>query len=278
MPSAHAAQWSRDYERDGYLVVEDCVDQRTLDGIRAKVEPILSDPDSLPSRLRRHVQTEREYRVAQGRLAEAESLQRDAVRLVMEIPLFDPLLAAFIAYEPLLDVLQALFHSTEFHFHNYKCINKAPRASGKFSWHRDLPYLYHSTPNLITAMVCLDDMTEEDGATVVLPGTHRLVDENVPETDRNIPEPALPDGVERKTLGCPAGSAVFFHVNLVHGGGPNRSSHDRRNVIGIWAGPNTYPVGPGRYAFQGLYPRSVDLHRQRQIRMALFDRPDRVSA
>ena len=187
----------------------------------------------------------------------------------MELPLFDPYLARFIGYDPLLDILQTLFASTEFHFHNYKCINKAPAVSSPFVWHRDLPYLYHSTPNLITAMFCLDDMTEENGATVVLPGSHTLVDENVAVSDQDIAEADLPAGFERKVVSCPAGSVVLFHVNILHGGGANRSSRMRRNVIGIWAGPDTYPTGPSRYAYQDLYPRSTDPARQRQLHMAL---------
>ena len=70
-----------------------------------------------------------------------------------ELPLFDPIFAELILHEPLLDILEALFESSEFAFHNYKCIIKAPRVSSRFCWHRDLPYLQHSTPNLITAML-----------------------------------------------------------------------------------------------------------------------------
>jgi ectoine hydroxylase-related dioxygenase (phytanoyl-CoA dioxygenase family) len=263
-------RWTTDYKRDGYLVVEDCLDAETLRTLREKMDRILTDPESLPARLRTHVQTERSYVEARPEQSDLRPEQvGNAVRLVMELPLFDPFLARFITYDPLLDILQALFESTEFHFHNYKCINKAPAVSSAFVWHRDLPFLYHSTPNLITAMLCLDDTTEENGATVVLPGSHTLVNEDVSVTDQDIPEADLPKGFDRRVVACPAGSVVLFHVNLVHGGGANRSQHPRRNVIGIWAGPDTYPTGPSRYSYQDLYPRSTDPARQRQLSMSL---------
>ena len=41
----------------------------------------------------------------------------------------------------------------------------------------------------------------------------------------------------------------------------------RRNVIGIWAGLDTYPITAARWAYQGLYPRSDDPARRRQVRM-----------
>jgi ectoine hydroxylase-related dioxygenase (phytanoyl-CoA dioxygenase family) len=264
-------RWIADYQSDGYLVVEDCIDPETLGTLQAKVGRILDDPDSLPDRLRRHIDFERTYLGGPHRVADDPRPDEvgNAVRLVMELPLFDPFLARFIAYDPLLDVLQVLFDSPEFHFHNYKCVNKAPGRSSKFIWHRDLPFLYHSTPNLITAMVCLDAMTEENGATVVLPGSHRIVDENVAVSDQDIPESELPAGFERRVVTCPAGSAVLFHVNILHGGPANRSQRMRRNVIGIWAGPDTYPTESSRYAYQGLYPRSKDPARQRQLELAL---------
>lgn len=263
-------RWSQQYERDGYLVVEDCLDPSTLELLRRQLDRILLRPDTVPAGLRRHVQTEREYLAGRGdNDASRPDLTGDAVRLVMELPLFDPAFAQLIVYDPVLDILQALFGSTEFHFHNYKCVNKAPRASSAFVWHRDLPYLYHSTPNLITAMLCLDDMTVDNGATVVLPGSHRLAGADVALGDQDIPEADLPSGFERTVVECPAGSAVLFHVNILHGGGANESSTARRNVIGIWAGPDTYPTGSARYAYQDLYPRSVDEARRRQLAMTL---------
>lgn len=266
-----AQQWKEQYERTGYLVVESLIDPETLRVLQTEVEKITADPEAFPPHLRRHVQLEREY------LSE-ESQRRynelgiegvgNAVRNIMELPLFAPSLAEFICYEPLLDVLEALFESTEFHFHNYKCIIKAPEVGSAFRWHRDLPYLKHSTPNLITAMVCLDPMTEDNGATVVLPGTHRIPSDQVRDEDRDLPEEELPSDAERVMVKCPAGSVVLFHVNILHGGGPNRSPIPRRNVIGIWAGPDTYPVTAARYAHGELYPRSSDPAKRRQVEMS----------
>jgi len=261
-------RWQQDYQRDGYLLVEDLVDPDTLGVLRREVEKITADPDSLPPHLRRHVELERDYLQADSQrkyndLGEAQV--GNAVRNIMELPLFSPDLARLIAYEPLLDVLEVLFGTPEFHFHNYKCIIKAPKVSSAFRWHRDLPYLRHSSANLITAMLCLDPMTIENGATVVMPGTHRIAEHEQRDEDREIDEKDLPADVPQVPVTCPAGSAVLFHVNIIHGGGPNRSTIPRRNVIGIWAGPDAWPVTGSRYAYGELCPRSADPQRQRQM-------------
>ena len=261
------ARWRSDYKRDGYLVVEDCLDKQTLAKLRQGIEKITADPDGLPPHLKRWLDFERDFIRRSPQYNDLSAPQvGNALHNIMELPLFDPVFAELILYRPLLHVLQSLFGTTEFHFHNYKCIIKAPRISSKFLWHRDLPYLEHSTPNLITAMLCLDTMTEQNGATVVLPGTHRIPHEQVKPGDRDIPEKDLPAG-PRVTVTCRAGAAVLFHVNLIHGGGANRSDVPRRNVIGIWVGPDTYPVTAARYAYQGLMPLSTDVARQRQVAM-----------
>src|SRR5439155_20197796 len=108
-----------------------------------------------------------------------------------------------------------------------------------------------------------------NGATVVLPGSHRVRDDQIPESDRDIPEDKIPRGAKRVTVTCAAGAAVLFHASIIHGGGANRSDTPRRNVISIWTGPDTYPILPDRFAYQGLMPRSKDPARQRQVAMAL---------
>jgi hypothetical protein len=237
--------------------------------LRRGVEKITRDPDSLPGHLRRHIQMERDYIKEQPHYNKDTTPEQAgaAVRNIMELPVFDPMFGELICFEPLLDVLETLFDSSEFLFHNYKCIIKAPKVSSSFRWHRDLPYLKHTSSNLITAMLCLDPMTVENGATVVLPGSHRIPDAQVDMKDIDIAEENLPDGFEKKTVICPAGSAVLFHVNIIHGGGPNRSDIPRRNVIGIWAGPNCHPVTGGRYAYEFMAPRSQDPQRRKQVEM-----------
>jgi len=261
------AEWKRQYERDGYLVVEDVLDKQLLGNLRTEIERITADPDSLPENLKRWIDFERNYVRSQPKYNELTSEQvGNAIRNIMELPCFNPIFSRLICHGSLLDVLETIFESSEFSFHNYKCIIKAPRVSSIFRWHRDLPYLQHSTPNLITAMLCLDDMTEANGATVVMPGTHRIRHEDVKASDIEIQEDQLPAG-ERVTVICPAGSAVLFHVNIIHGGGANRSDVPRRNIIGIWAGPDTYSITPHRYSYQDVMPRSSDPARRRQLRM-----------
>ena len=269
-------QWVSDYQRDGYVVVKECLDPATLNRLREGIEKITRNSHQLTPNLRVHVHYETDFKKLQPDTNElSEERLGSAVKLIMELPMFDPVFAELILYPPLLDVLEALFGTGEFSFHNYKAIIKSPRVSSSFVWHRDLPYLQHTSPNLITALLCLDDMSEANGATVVLPGTHRIPHEQVEQSDVNIPESGLPPITEvpRVTVKCPAGSAVLFHTCIIHGGGANRSDIPRRNIISIWSGPQTYSAIPHRFAYQDLMPRSQDPERQKQVRMAFPKMP-----
>jgi ectoine hydroxylase-related dioxygenase (phytanoyl-CoA dioxygenase family) len=258
--------WRQQYEATGYLVVENAVDPDTLQQMRAALDQIEHDysQGSLSPTLSRFVTTDNARSKALGQGEGANTISN-----IMELPLFAPIFRDIIIYPRVLDILEAIFETGEFAFHNYKCICKMPHNNTPFQWHRDLPYLQHTTANLITCMLCVDDMTEENGATVVCPGTHRIAHEDVKASDKNIPETEVP--TNRVTVTCPAGSAVVFHVNIVHGGGPNLSDGKRRNAIGIWSGPDCYPATGARYVYESVMPRSKDLMRQKQIEMCFAD-------
>jgi ectoine hydroxylase-related dioxygenase (phytanoyl-CoA dioxygenase family) len=207
--------WRQRYEESGYLVVENAVDPGLLGEIRDALERIerAVAEDTLSPNLRRWITLERD-RIDRY----TDRVASTTISNIMEVPLFDPVFRDVIIYPPVLDILEVLFGSTEFSFHNYKCICKMPGGEAPFQWHRDLPYLEHTSPNLITCMLCIDPMTAENGATVVCPGSHRIPYADVQPDDMDMPEAAVP--VKRVTVECPAGSAVLFHINLVHGVAP----------------------------------------------------------
>lgn len=269
-----AATWQSKYERDGYLVVENALEPELVAAMRVVMDRIEADfaAGTLPDSLRRTIMTER----SRTRYQRTGQVDSDVISNVMELPLFDPVFRDLIVHPRVLDILETLFATGEFAFHNYKCICKMPGNKAPFAWHRDLPYLQHTSPDLITCMLCLDDMTVENGATVVCPGTHRIAPAVVKDSDRDMDEAEIP--TPRVAVVCPAGSAVLFHVNLIHGGGPNLSDTKRRNAISIWSAPGAHPTTPHRYAYQGVRPRSRDAQRQKQIAMTFGTEPSSPSA
>lgn len=72
---------------------------------------------------------------------------------------------------------------------------------------------------VLNTMWALDDFTEDNGATLIVPGSHRTS-----PADR-------PDDREAITATMPAGSVMFYVGTVWHGGGANRTDERRLGVI-----------------------------------------------
>jgi ectoine hydroxylase-related dioxygenase (phytanoyl-CoA dioxygenase family) len=97
------------------------------------------------------------------------------------------------------------------------------------AWHRDLPYQHFvsSRPIAINALFCLDPFTIENGATKVLPASHRQ--EAFP-SDRFIE-------AEGATIVAPAGCFIILDCMTFHSGGVNTTDRPRRAVNHVYSIP-----------------------------------------
>ncbi|KAF4870272.1 hypotheticall protein [Colletotrichum siamense] len=82
-------------------------------------------------------------------------------------------------------------------------------------------------------MVAIDDFTSTNGATVVIPGSHKWGDKDHDRAPRR--EDAVPVIMSR-------GSAVFFVGTLWHGGGQNVSDRERRSMTVQYCQPWIRPL------------------------------------
>jgi ectoine hydroxylase-related dioxygenase (phytanoyl-CoA dioxygenase family) len=97
------------------------------------------------------------------------------------------------------------------------------------AWHRDLPYQHFvsSRPLAINALFCLDQFTMENGATKVLPASHRQ--EAFP-SDQFVEAQAA-------TVVAPAGSFIILDCMVFHSGGVNTTDRPRRAVNHVYSIP-----------------------------------------
>ncbi|MCJ8311158.1 MAG: phytanoyl-CoA dioxygenase family protein [Hyphomicrobiales bacterium] len=58
-------------------------------------------------------------------------------------------------------------------FHHAKVNSKLPRTKTVVKWHQDFPFDPHSNDDTLTALLFLDDVTEENGPLMIAPGSHR---------------------------------------------------------------------------------------------------------
>ena len=108
-------------------------------------------------------------------------------------------------------------------------INPPQEMYNQAQWHRDLPYQHFvsSHPLAINALFCVDDFTYENGATYVLPASHKS--EKFPST-AYISKHAVQ--VEAK-----AGSYILLDSMMFHAGGFNTTNVARRAVNQVYTLP-----------------------------------------
>ena len=108
-------------------------------------------------------------------------------------------------------------------------INPPGESYNQAVWHRDLPYQHFvsSMPLAINALFCLDEFTAQNGATLVLPASHK--------------SGAFPSlhYVKRNALQveAPAGSFVLLDCMAFHTGGFNRTQSARRAINHVYSIP-----------------------------------------
>jgi ectoine hydroxylase-related dioxygenase (phytanoyl-CoA dioxygenase family) len=97
------------------------------------------------------------------------------------------------------------------------------------AFHRDLPYQHFvsSRPLAVNALFCIDPFAMDNGATLVVPASHK---------DEAFPSDQIVKGLQTPVV-ANAGSFVILDGMLFHSGGVNRTSRPRRAVNHLYTIP-----------------------------------------
>ena len=203
-PQPLGAKQYQDLDEKGFIILKDVIDAEWLHQLRETFEDIVE---------------------VEGKKAGIEAGQMKGVRrladLVNKGEVFDD-----IYVHPLL--LTAALH-----------IFQGPFKLGSLNGHDPLPndglQALHGdgpppkTPDgpftVVNSMWMLDDFTEVNGATRIIPGTHRKL-----EKIDDCVEDSMTDHPEQVHLQGPAGSVAVFNGSIWHGSYINRSNRTRRTL------------------------------------------------
>ena len=111
-------------------------------------------------------------------------------------------------------------------------------------WHQDWAFYPHTNDDLLAVGVCIDGMTIDNGALLVIPGSH-----TGPTYDHHqhgrfcgaVTDPAFtPENAEAIEVG--AGGISIHHVRALHGSAPNMSGRPRRLLLFQYAAIDAWPL------------------------------------
>ena len=182
----------KDLEENGYVILEGVLDREQQKALRGALEPHFERRLFGRNPFEGH-NTQRVYGLlAKSRLFDA-LVAHPAVMAACEATLGPGFLLS-VAHAILIhpgEVAQSLHHDDSFY-----PLPRPRKALG------------------VSTIWALDDFTEDNGATRIVPGSHRFHGE---EADESAAQPVI----------MPAGSVLIFLGTLYHGGGANRSAGTR---------------------------------------------------
>ncbi len=244
VPEAHqgslSAAQSEFYDREGYLVLENLLDDTDMAPVCAAM---MEKVDFIAEELRRDglISDTLESEPFETRLARLFDDLTDADFLKYGRSWRDRLPGYFhlMSNSKILDAVQSLIGLELFSNPVYNVRPKVPKvAAGAVPWHQDKSYWPGANANpVITVWIPLVDSTHENGCLHIIPGTHKkqVLDHHAENYSGTNYTQVAPNYVARRkkdilALPMTAGSAVFFNDRLIHSSTPNNSNHVRWSV------------------------------------------------
>jgi ectoine hydroxylase-related dioxygenase (phytanoyl-CoA dioxygenase family) len=230
------------FNTNGYLVVEDAVDTALLEQLRADFAAWVEESKSHSEPYGSTINDRPRFDVEAGHNAEAPALRR--VNAPVEVS--DAYHQAMSNSRMTQAVVELIGPNVK--FHHSKINSKLPGAKTVVKWHQDFPFTPHSNDDVITALLMVDDVTEENGPLEVVPGSHTGEIHSLWHNDKftGAIDDAVAEDCQRESVVCKgrAGSVCLMHTRLLHGSAPNLSQDPRTLFICVYSAEDAVPYSP----------------------------------
>lgn len=241
MATALTADQIEAFNRDGFLVVEDAVTPAQLAALKADLAGWVEEsrahdepfgPETLDGRARFDMGAE-------------HTADHPALRRVNNPSDISPAYLDVMTNARTVDMIADLI-GPNLKFHHCKINVKLPGTKTEVGYHQDFAFTPHTNDDVITALLMLDDVTEENGCLMVVPGTHRgpmhTLFENGVFTGKMRPETEAEMKAKQVAVTGPAGSVCLMHTRLAHGSAANASQHPRGLYICVYTAADAVPI------------------------------------
>ena len=127
---------------------------------------------------------------------------------------------------------------------NTKLNMKEPDHGSAVEWHQDWAFYPHTNDDVLAVGVCIDDMTEENGCMLMVPGSHK--DELHSHHENGVFVGAVsekgfqPDNIAKCLV--KAGGITIHHARTLHASTPNHSSNPRRLLLVEYCSLDSWPL------------------------------------
>jgi len=235
----------RDYDNNGYLIIEDVFTGDQLQTLQDELE-----------RLRLHgTQTHPQLTITE--------LESGDMRSMFQVHQHSPVFRQLAANPKLADIARYLLDD-QVYIHQSR-VNYKPGFRGKeFYWHSDFEtwHVEDGLPRMrtLSMSIPLTRNTENNGPLMLIPGSHRqyvVCEGETPDNNyaRSLQkqEIGVPGDAQLSQLAeqssitaacCNPGSVIIFDCNVMHGSNGNITPDPRSNVFFVYNAMSNQPVAP----------------------------------
>jgi ectoine hydroxylase-related dioxygenase (phytanoyl-CoA dioxygenase family) len=229
------------YNRDGYLVVENAVTDDQLERLGAELNGWVEES-------RGHCEPYGEPTIdgrARFDMGAEHTPEHPALRRVNNPSDISDCYFEVMSDSRAVDMVSDLV-GPDVKFHHCKINQKCPGANTTVHYHQDFGFTPHSNDDVVTALLMLDEVTEENGCLMVVPGSHLGPMHSLYEGENFVGkvDPATEAALRAKQIPItgPAGSVCLMHTRLAHGSEPNASDRPRGLYICVYTAADAVPL------------------------------------
>jgi ectoine hydroxylase-related dioxygenase (phytanoyl-CoA dioxygenase family) len=222
-----AAGQARQYDEDGYFVLENAFTHREVDAVAAEIDPI---------------EREIEQRLKDDFGGRLQIAKADAITFTLHLVRASAVLRQFSRHAVFASLCRDLLGPNPRLYWD-QAVYKKPGNPEEFPWHQDNGYTYVEPQQYLTCWVALNDATVENGCPWVVPGLHRLG--TLAHTMTELGQQCLSEPRNARPAPVSKGGIVVFSSLTPHRTGPNLTAGVRKAYILQYApdGAVAYPHG-----------------------------------
>lgn len=220
-----------DYRRDGYIGVEGVLSLE-------EVKELQQVTDSFVESSRQVTESDDVYDLEPGHTAANPKLRR--VKSPIEA---HDVYRKTLGHKKILDIVAQLIGPSIWTNGN-KLNMKSGGGGSPVEWHQDWAWYPFTNDDLLAVGVCIDDMTEENGCLLGIPGTHKgpILDHHLDGYFAGaVTEEGFSDSGAEK-IEVKAGGISIHHVRVLHGSLPNLSPNPRRLLLFQYCAGDAWPL------------------------------------
>lgn len=232
-----------DYEKNGYLVLENQIPMPIIEELRSEI-----------ARFEREAAT---MTASNDRLDLEDSHSIDTPRLRrIKLPhtISDPVRDLMFSDHVLAPARDLI--GPDLRLHTTKLNMKSAGYGAAVEWHQDYAFYPHTNDDILAIGILIDDMAPENGPLMVYPGSHRgpVYDHHVDGVFAGamLPEENGLDPQNTVQLTGPAGSVSIHHGRIVHGSALNTSDRARRILFYEMMAADAFPIMGSMTRWDGI--------------------------